>query len=78
MGPNLDDGIQQGSALGNEFRTAPLWRVSERGKFLHDGRAATITDAITAHGGQAQAAHDAFQGLESASKAALLAFLNCI
>jgi len=58
--------------------TAPLWRVSERGKFLHDGRAATMTDAITAHGGQAQAAHEAFQGLDIASKAALLDFLNGI
>ena len=58
--------------------TAPLWRVSERGKFLHDGRATTMTDAITAHLGQAQAAHEAFQGLDIASKAALLDFLNGI
>jgi CxxC motif-containing protein (DUF1111 family) len=78
MGPSLDDRIQQGSALGSEFRTPPLWRVSERSKFLHDGRAATMTDAISAHGVQAQAARDAFQALDSASKPALLAFLNCI
>jgi len=25
MGTNLEDGISQGEAVGNEFRTAPLW-----------------------------------------------------
>jgi mono/diheme cytochrome c family protein len=78
MGPGLADQMQQGSAQGNEWRTMPLWRASERGKFLHDGRAATITDAIAAHGGQAQQARDLFVGLSSAQKAALLAFLNGI
>ncbi len=78
MGPGLDDHIQQGSALGNEWRTPPLWRAVERGKFLHDGRAGTLTDAIAAHGGQAQGSRDAFQSLDSASIDALLAFLNCI
>ena len=78
MGPGLDDHIQQGSAKGNEWRSAPLWRVSERSKFLHDGRAATIADAIAAHGGQGQAARDAFEALSSADQQALLAFLGCI
>jgi hypothetical protein len=78
MGPGLADRMQQGSAQGNEWRTMPLWRVSERGKFLHDGRAFALTDAITAHGGQAQAARDAFLALDLASRQALLAFLGCI
>jgi CxxC motif-containing protein (DUF1111 family) len=78
MGPGLADQMQQGSALGNEWRTMPLWRVSDRGRFLHDGRATTITDAITAHGGQAQQARDTFLSLGSADNAALLAFLNGI
>ena len=78
MGPGLDDGFRQASAMGNEWRTAPLWRVSERGKFLHDGRAKTLTGAILAHGGQGQAAADAFKGLDAAGKQALLSFLGCI
>jgi CxxC motif-containing protein (DUF1111 family) len=78
MGPGLADQIRQGSALGNEWRTPPLWRVSERGKFLHDGRAPALADAILAHGGQGQAARDAFVALDSASKQTLLAFLGCI
>jgi cytochrome c551/c552 len=78
MGPALADQIRQGSALGNEWRTPPLWKLSERGKFLHDGRAMTITDAITAHAGQAQAARDQFLALDNPGKQALLAFLGCI
>jgi len=35
----LADGITQGLAAGDEFRTAPLWGVGQRIFFLHDGRA---------------------------------------
>jgi len=75
MGPTLADGFQQGSAGGSEFRTPPLWRVADRHHFLHDGRAATIHDAIVAHGGQGTAASTAFQSLSAADQQALLDFL---
>jgi len=78
MGAALDDRIQQGSAKGSEWRTPALWRLSERGRFLHDGRALTLAEAILAHGGQGQAAADAFAALDNVSKQALLAFLGCI
>jgi len=78
MGPDLADGFPQGSATGSEFRTMPLWRASERTHFLHDSRATTFADAISAHGGQAAAARDAFQALDAASRQALLDFLGCI
>ena len=45
------DGISQGGANGNQFRTAPLWGVGQRLFFLHDGRASDIVAAIKAHGG---------------------------
>ena len=77
MGPALDDGIVQGQATGSMFRTMPLWRVSERSHFLHDGRATTITEAIEAHGGQAVTA-EAFKALSEADKAALLELLDGI
>ena len=38
MGPGLADNIVQGSAAGDEFRTAPLWGLGQRIFFLHDGR----------------------------------------
>lgn len=78
MGPNLADGFQQGSATGSEFRTAPLWRVSERQDFLHDGRASTISGAILDHGGQASGAVAAFNALSGSDRQALLDFLNGI
>jgi hypothetical protein len=78
MGADLADGFEQGSATGSEFRTAPLWRVSDRAHFLHDGRATTIVDAITAHGGQAGAARDAFNALSPSDRQALMIFLGCI
>jgi hypothetical protein len=78
MGPALADQIVAGSAAGNQWRTMPLWRVSERTHFLHDGRAATIGDAIAAHDGQAAAAAAAYAALDAATQQALLAFLGCI
>ncbi len=78
MGPGLSDGFEQGSAKGAEFRTAPLWRVSDRTHFLHDGRAMTILDAILLHGGQASDAVAGFNALSTADRQALLAFLGCI
>ena len=78
MGPALADGFVQGAASGREFRTTPLWRVADRQHFLHDGRAATIDDAIQAHGGQAEAAIAKFRGLSSSDLQALIDFLKCI
>jgi hypothetical protein len=78
MGPGLADQFVAGSAGGNEWRTTPLWRASERVHFLHDGRATTVADAIAAHGGQGAAAAAAYAALDPASQQALLAFLGCI
>jgi CxxC motif-containing protein (DUF1111 family) len=59
------DGIAQGLANGNQFRTAPLWGVGQRLFFLHDGRAANIVDAITAHAGEAARVINNFTGLST-------------
>jgi len=49
MGSNLADGINQGAAGPDEFRTAPLWGVGQRLFFLHDGRTSDLLKAIEAH-----------------------------
>jgi CxxC motif-containing protein (DUF1111 family) len=49
MGPELADNILQGSAAGDEFRTAPLWGLGERVYFLHDGRTNNLVTAIQDH-----------------------------
>jgi len=49
MGSSLADGVGQGLAGGDEFRTAPLWGLGQRLFFLHDGRTADLMQAIQAH-----------------------------
>jgi CxxC motif-containing protein (DUF1111 family) len=75
---NLGDGIEQGQATGREMRTAPLWGLRVRTTFLHDGSAATISDAIVAHDGQGKKARERFKALSANEVANLLAFLNSL
>lgn len=49
MGPCLADNITQGQAVGDEFRTAPLWGVGQRIFFMHDGRTSDIVQAVQDH-----------------------------
>ena len=49
MGPGLADGVVQGGAKGDEFRTAPLWGLGQRIFLLHDGRTMDLRTAINAH-----------------------------
>jgi mono/diheme cytochrome c family protein len=57
------------------FLTRPLWGLAESPPYLHDGRAATIPDAILQHGGEAEASRDAFALLPDDAKADLHVFL---
>ncbi len=74
------DGIVQAAALANLIRTAPLFGLRGRtpGPFLHDGRAATVFEAIVAHGNEAQNAQKRFVQLPNADQQAILAFLQSI
>jgi CxxC motif-containing protein (DUF1111 family) len=49
MGRSLADGITQGFAGPDEFRTAPLWGIGQRVFFLHDGRTTDLLAAIKTH-----------------------------
>jgi CxxC motif-containing protein (DUF1111 family) len=49
MGSVLDDGISQGQAAGDEFRSAPLWGLGQRVWFMHDGRTNDLGKAIELH-----------------------------
>jgi CxxC motif-containing protein (DUF1111 family) len=70
------DGIAQGDARGNEFRTAPLWLVRGSHPYLHDGRARTVDEAIQAHEGQAADVRTAYVSLPSSDRNALVKFLR--
>jgi len=55
MGPGLADGVSQGEAGPDEFRTAPLWGLGQRIFFLHDGRTTDLLEAIREHRSAADA-----------------------
>jgi CxxC motif-containing protein (DUF1111 family) len=82
MGSGLADGITQGNAGPDEFRTAPLWGIGQRIFFLHDGRTSDLMEAILAHGSQgseAQRVTEAFQVfLSKSQKQDLLNFLRSL
>jgi CxxC motif-containing protein (DUF1111 family) len=84
MGPGLADDRPDGRASGSEWRTPPLWgiglveTVNGHTRFLHDGRARDLTEAILWHGGEARAARNAFRQLSRSERAALVKFLESL
>ncbi|QXD15202.1 hypothetical protein GQ464_017645 [Rhodocaloribacter litoris] len=85
MGPELDDGYTEGTAKTSEWRTAPLWGIglaadSQGGRafYLHDGRAATLEEAIRFHGGEGAASREAFFALSPEEQRQVLRFLESL
>jgi CxxC motif-containing protein (DUF1111 family) len=81
MGYGLADGITQGNANGQEFRSAPLWGIGQRIFFLHDGRTNDLLQAILAHASpqsEANAVINNFNLLPPQSKQDLLNFLRSL
>lgn len=74
----LGDGIEQGQATGSEMKTAPLWGLRTQPAFLHDGRAATIEDAVLQHDGQGKKARNRFQKLTATERTLVMAFLKSL
>jgi CxxC motif-containing protein (DUF1111 family) len=71
------DGIVQNGGQGTrlQVRTAPLWGIGARDRFMHEGTTYTVTDAIGKHAGQASTARSNFQGLSAQSQADVVAFV---
>jgi CxxC motif-containing protein (DUF1111 family) len=85
MGPDLaDSGGKEYVAEPSEWRTPPLWgigavqMVSGHSRFLHDGRARTLLEAVLWHGGEAEAAKQKVLALTAADRAALQTFLQSL
>ena len=81
MGTGLADGVSQGTANGNEFRTAPLWGVGQRIFFLHDGRTKDLHEAIQQHasrGSEANAVINNYNLLSRDDKQALINYLRSL
>jgi CxxC motif-containing protein (DUF1111 family) len=81
MGQALNDGINQGVAQGDEWRTAPLWGLGDRLFLMHDGRSRDLLDAIRQHDSQGSESHNAvgnFQALTPEQKQDVLNFLRSL
>jgi CxxC motif-containing protein (DUF1111 family) len=81
MGSGLADNVSQGGAGGDQFRTAPLWGLSQRIFLLHDGRTTDLLKAIEAHrgnGSEANQVEENFNLLSPARKQDLLNFLRSL
>ena len=84
MGEGLADDRPVGDATGREWRTPPLWgiglteTVNNHTRFLHDGRARNLLEAVLWHGGEAAQARDAVVALSPADRRSLVRFLESL
>jgi len=84
MGAELSDQRPSFQARGSEWRTPPLWgmglvsKVNGHTRFMHDGRARDLSEAVLWHAGEATSARRAFERMPRGDRAALLAFLESL
>ncbi|MDZ7925437.1 MAG: di-heme oxidoredictase family protein [Marinagarivorans sp.] len=84
MGAALADNRPDFDATGQEWRTPPLWglglntEVNGSHNLLHDGRARSVAEAILWHGGEAEAAKNAFMQLSAGQREALVEFVGTL
>jgi CxxC motif-containing protein (DUF1111 family) len=62
----------------DEWRTPPLWGVADSAPYQHDGRAATLEEAILLHGGQGERSAQRFRGLSPNERTHLILFLKTL
>jgi CxxC motif-containing protein (DUF1111 family) len=74
------DGIVQngGASTRNKVRTAPLWGLRARTRYMHDFLSHSIDNAIQRHGNQAESAKEAFNRLSRGEQRQLLTFLRSL
>ena len=78
MGPGLAEPREDRGVAGAMFLTRPLWGVARSRPYLHDGRAATLEDAILLHGGEAQEARDGYAALQDSEGGDVRVFLMSV
>jgi CxxC motif-containing protein (DUF1111 family) len=81
MGKGLSDGITQGGAGPDEFRTAPLWGVGQRVFLMHDGRTKDMVQAVELHrslGSEANKVIERFNRLRAQEQQNIIEFLRSL
>ncbi len=74
------DGIVQAGPAdtANKLRTAPLWGLRIKSRFMHDNASVTLNDAIQRHEGEAQGVIAKFNALTTAQRQQLITFLKTL
>lgn len=67
-----------GPATRQEWRTPPLWGFRDSGPYLHDGRADTLDQAVSFHGGEGTASAHKFFGLSTKERRQVETFLKSL
>ena len=70
--------LQEEMVPTDQWLTRKLWGFSNEPPYLHHGRATLISEAILAHGGEAQASRDAFAVLPPDDQDAVVEFLKTL
>lgn len=84
MGPGLDNKVRVGSAYSYEWRTTPLWgiglqqTVNGHTRFLHDGRARNLIEAIMWHDAEGAVSRELFKCMTKEDRDAVIAFINSL
>lgn len=79
MGDVLDDEeVIQAGVPTDQWMTRRLWGFVSEPPFLHNGRALLISEAITAHGGEAEPAKTRFFQLSQDDQDAIVEFLQTL
>jgi len=84
MGEALADNRPDFDADGKEWRTPPLWgiglveTVNGHTRFLHDGRARNLNEAIIWHSGEAEQAKQKYKNLPKKDREAIINFLKSL
>jgi hypothetical protein len=77
LGPNFYERNYDGT-LQTQFMTRPLWGIGTKSSFGHDGRSISLDEVILRHGGEAQAARDAYASLSEPLSTAVQKFLRSL
>jgi len=74
------DGIVQVGPqdTANKLRTAPLWGLRDKARFMHDLKSLSLENAVERHEGEAREASHRFRELSPEERAALITFLNSL
>lgn len=84
MGEGLADNRPDFEADGREWRTPPLWgiglfkQVNNHTRYLHDGRARNLEEAVLWHGGEAEKVKEAYIQLPKKDRQQVIKFLESL